>query len=506
MHSADQYNFISHDVIKPIEELPSNPHPWVPEEDAVLREGVLRYGLSDWASVSLHMLPRCHRSVQDCASRWLIVKGNVVKGPWLPEENQMLRRLVGKYGAKKWSTIATHIPGRVGKQCRERWLNHLDSSVKKSDWLETEDRILMDTQRVVGNKWSEIARLLPGRAENAVKNRYNSLITKKLARRITMMVQEEEKYHHHMNIHAPYPQPHTVAFETKIHGKNVLQQIFSAVQVSKPPELPGLSVYPLRRRTYMPGDLQLKLSFLDDDVDDEEICIEMDLDACDYEIPIEQLVQTKQYMDHERARAIMFQGVSLSAEELVRMEGTAKQLSPECMNILGGGLRIEMATQQSPVHETKIEQPMDTPEPIRPLTTTDHAQETPPLPYPMKQRSSQKKEEVYARHGENASPVAVVQSRGGLCTRSAMKRKLQLANADAMASSSVTSSSDGRVAPHLAPTLEIVGTRILPPSSLSEAGDKKRRRPLNDRKTTRSTFTRSAAKLGRSLDPYVQAF
>ena len=168
---------------------------WGEEEDAVLREAVLRYGTGDWLNVSRHMLPSCHRPAVQCELRWAIVKDKVVKGPWLPEEDQLLRDLVGQYGAKKWSQIAGHIPGRAGKQCRERWLNHLDSSVKKSDWNEDEDRKLLEAQRRVGNKWSEIARLLPGRAENAVKNRYNSLITKKLAKRTANIAARVRRRH-----------------------------------------------------------------------------------------------------------------------------------------------------------------------------------------------------------------------------------------------------------------------------------------------------------------------
>mmetsp|Transcript_31442 Transcript_31442/g.63870 ORF Transcript_31442/g.63870 Transcript_31442/m.63870 type:complete len:472 (-) Transcript_31442:591-2006(-) len=158
--------------------------PWGEEEDAVLREAVLKYGRSDWRGVSRHMLPaHVHRSPLACERRWQVVKENVVKGPWLPEEDQLLRELVAQIGAKKWSVIAAAIPGRAGKQCRERWLNHLDSAVKKSDWSPQEDAMLLESQKRVGNRWSEIAKLLPGRAENAVKNRYNSLITKRIAQR-----------------------------------------------------------------------------------------------------------------------------------------------------------------------------------------------------------------------------------------------------------------------------------------------------------------------------------
>jgi hypothetical protein len=93
----------------------------------------------------------------------------------------LLKSLVHEHGSRKWSAIALQFPGRSGKQCRERWLNHLDTRVKKSFWTDEEDAILCAAQERLGNRWSEIAKLLPGRAENAVKNRYNSIITKRLS-------------------------------------------------------------------------------------------------------------------------------------------------------------------------------------------------------------------------------------------------------------------------------------------------------------------------------------
>ena len=68
---------------------------------------------------------------------------------------------------------------RNGKHCRERWINHLDPSVKKGSWTLTEERILLSEGVNLGRKWARIMKHLPGRTENAVKNRWNQMIEKK---------------------------------------------------------------------------------------------------------------------------------------------------------------------------------------------------------------------------------------------------------------------------------------------------------------------------------------
>jgi hypothetical protein len=106
------------------------------------------------------------------------------KGPWKKNEDDYLRNLVLEYGPKNWSYIATKMNDqgikRLGKQCRERWYNHLSPDVRKDPWTDEEDKIIIDAHNKFGSKWTAISSLLKGRTPNAIKNRWNSTLKRVL--------------------------------------------------------------------------------------------------------------------------------------------------------------------------------------------------------------------------------------------------------------------------------------------------------------------------------------
>ncbi len=163
-----------------------NKGPWTPEEDDLLEEKHEEFG-DQWAKISRFFQGRTAPNVQN---RYHVLKHRKEKGESLPqevhrkkehftpEEDERLRRLVYIYGPK-WPLIASEMPGRNRKQCRERWCNYLNPNLNKNPWTPEEDDLLKEKHEEFGDQWNKIALSFPGRTALNVQTRYHLLKRRK---------------------------------------------------------------------------------------------------------------------------------------------------------------------------------------------------------------------------------------------------------------------------------------------------------------------------------------
>jgi hypothetical protein len=115
---------------------------WTPDEDHRLMQIMERQTtILSWCCL-VTSFPG--KTAQQIAGRWEnTLKPNLIKGSWTPEEDEKIRKFVEQNGPGNWSDLASILPGRIGKQCRERWAHHLCPLVVKREWTVEEELLLL---------------------------------------------------------------------------------------------------------------------------------------------------------------------------------------------------------------------------------------------------------------------------------------------------------------------------------------------------------------------------
>ncbi|KAH1128996.1 hypothetical protein J1N35_000374 [Gossypium stocksii] len=108
-------------------------------------------------------------------------KVGVKKGPWTPEEDLILVSYIQQHGPGNWRAVPTKTGlFRCSKSCRLRWTNYLRPGIKRGNFTENEEKMIIHLQALLGNRWAAIASYLPERTDNDIKNYWNTHLKKKL--------------------------------------------------------------------------------------------------------------------------------------------------------------------------------------------------------------------------------------------------------------------------------------------------------------------------------------
>ncbi|PWA85197.1 myb domain protein 4r1 [Artemisia annua] len=148
---------------------------WTPTEDEELRKAVAEYGETNWQLIASIV---SGRTGTQCSNRWKKSLNPLRErvGRWDPDEDKRLKIAVRLFGAKNWNKITKFVPGRTQVQCRERWVNCLNPSLKMDRWTEEEDMKLKAAVEEHNYSWARVAACIPPRTDSQCRRRWKVLL------------------------------------------------------------------------------------------------------------------------------------------------------------------------------------------------------------------------------------------------------------------------------------------------------------------------------------------
>ncbi|GLJ22135.1 hypothetical protein SUGI_0415470 [Cryptomeria japonica] len=134
--------------------------------------------------------------------RLFYYRDGLYKGPWTPDEDFLLIKYIQAHGVGRWRSVPKKAGlNRCGKSCRFRWMNYLRPGIKRGDISAEEEELIIKLHSLVGNRWSLIARRMPGRTDNEVKNYWNTHLRKRFKKSTDNEVTNEVVDENHMINH-----------------------------------------------------------------------------------------------------------------------------------------------------------------------------------------------------------------------------------------------------------------------------------------------------------------